>query len=167
MRQKIPLLLSVFNVALALILGLWDGLQVKYDIWGGHAVDHVPAAEFTLHLVNLPVALLIAGIFKKWSFQIIPEYSPVIFVGYVLLIALFWFLIGLRIASPGSFPRLRSVVLEFSRVPGIVLGAITLLMGVVLIHSPLGLLIPITAFLWGLVILFIFGRRSAGGWPGL
>jgi hypothetical protein len=158
MRNKIPPSLAAFHIALAFALSLWGASQAKQTIWGTSAIDYIPPAEFALHLINLPTALLTAGIFGKWSFQITPEYSMTRFVVYIILIGIFWLLIGIRFESLANPPRIQSAFLKSSRVFGIAVGGVMLLMALILARSPHGYMVPIGAFLWGAVLLFLFGR---------
>jgi len=159
MRKRLALLLPLIQVGLALLLGLWGAAQAKELLRGVAVYDYVSPPDFFSYLINLPAALLVAAVFRKWTFQIGPTFSWMTFSVYLFLIAVLWYLVGLRIARYEGSPA-PVLKFSFSRI-GMIIGGLIFLMGIVLIHSALGYLVPISAFLWSLAILFLSRKHAA------
>jgi hypothetical protein len=156
MRHRLWWLLPIFHVGLGLILGFWGSSQLKAGFGRGHIIDYVAYPEFILHLINLPMAIVVSIIAGKGNFQIGPEYSAGWFVVYLILIALFWSLIGLHLSKGEGFFPLSSKAGKMERLCGVFFGVLVLLMGVLLIHNPLGYFVSLIAFLWGISLIILF-----------
>jgi hypothetical protein len=153
MRKKLPLLLPLFQVGLGLVFGLWGAVQSREELRGAVVYDYVPTPDFFSHLINLPATLLTAAIFRKWTFQIGPTFSWITFSVYLIFVAALWYLVGLRIIRNADSPV---PILKFKFSPiGMLIGALLFLMGIILIHSALGYLVSLSAFLWSLAIIFL------------
>ncbi len=158
MKKKLPLLLPVFQVALGIGLGLWGMAQANGALRDAAIYDYVPAPDFASHLINLPATLLTAAVFRKWTFQIGPTFSWVTFSTYLVFIAVLWYLVGLRIAQRAT-PS--GPILKFRFNPiGMFMGGLVFLMGIVLIHSALGYLVSLSAFLWSFAILLLSRKQG-------
>jgi hypothetical protein len=160
MRQRLLWLLPVFQVGLALILGTLGSVQTHREFEGHHIFDYVALPEFVLHIINFPAAAVVCIVASKWSFQIGPEYSVAWFLVYLVLIGLLWNLIGRRLGPAGpAFPAPSNRQKMEGRF-GVGLGVLVLLLGVVLIQSPLGYFVSLAAFVWGIVLIILFRHKN-------
>jgi len=158
MRRSLWWLLPVLHVTLGVVLGFWGSAQTKSAFVSKYITDYVALPEFILHLINFPVALLICITVQKWNFKIGPEYSTLWFVCYLILIGLFWFLIGWQIGTAGDCSGTESRVRRMGRLFGVLFGVLVLTSGVLLIHSPLGYFVSLAAFTWGISMIILFRR---------
>lgn len=161
MRRTLWWLLPILHVGLGVILGFWGKSQTGLQNAGRHIIDYVAPSEFILHLINMPVAILVSTIAGKGNFEIGLEYSAKWFVVYLILIALFWSLIGLQFSRAEASSQIPSNAKKTERLLGTVFGLLVLLMGILLIHNPLGYLVSLGAFAWGVSLIVMFRRNTA------
>src|SRR6266850_8111693 len=99
MSVRIRWYLPSSQVSLALLLGYLGSIQFAARATGRLLVDYVAPAEYALRMINMPVALVVLVITRSSMFQLGLAHSRWVFSIYVLLIGLFWYLIGRSISQ--------------------------------------------------------------------
>lgn len=159
MSARLRWYLPSIQVPLALLLGYLGSIQFARRANGRILLDYVAPAEYLLHIINMPAALVVSATTRNVMFQIGLEHSTWVFSLYVLLIGLLWHLIGLSFSRPGDNEAGREsvrvfydILLSLYCVACIILTGIPLLM-------PVSDLFLAAAFVWDAVLVFLTGRR--------
>jgi hypothetical protein len=143
---------------LALLLGYLGSIQFARRAHGQILLDYVAPAEYLLHIINMPAALVVSATTRNVMFQIGLEHSAWVFSLYVLLIGLLWHLIGLSFSRPGDNEAggttriFYDILLSSYCIACIILTGIPLLM-------PVSHLFLAAAFAWDAALIVLTGRR--------
>jgi hypothetical protein len=156
MRKRLIWLLPGVQVIFGLLLGYWGSILTFREAKGAVIYDYISWPELILHVVNLPPAALICAITRNGTFQIGIEHSIGAFAVYLCLIFAVWFILGWRLSTK-QLDRLPSGLVKPLGALGTAFGLFLILVGIIMLQGPMSLLLTSSAFIWGAVMIVLFG----------
>lgn len=158
MPARLKWYLPAIQMSLAVLLGHLGSIQFAKRANGRILLDYVAPAEYLLHIVNMPAALVVSAVARNGTFQIGPEHSRWVFSVYVLLIGLLWYLVGRSLSQTrgsegGGFASI------FWDLLFLLYCLASIVISVTPLFIPVSLLFGVAAFVWDATLFALAGRR--------